>query len=48
MRERELCLAMHGGPPRFNTYCRALPLARLSASRINVEAATARAYVQRY
>jgi hypothetical protein len=48
MCERELCRAMRGGPPRFHTYCRALPLERLGAGHVDVEAATARTYVQRY
>jgi hypothetical protein len=45
--EGELCRAMHGGEQRFYAYCRALPLAQLSANRVDVEAATARAHVQR-
>jgi hypothetical protein len=39
---------MHGAPPRFHPYCCALPLARLDAGRVDVEAATARVHVQRY
>ncbi len=48
MRECELYRAMHNGPPCFHAYCRALPLVGLGASRVDVEAATAHAHVQRY
>ncbi len=48
MRERELCRDMRGCAPHFNAYCRALPLTRLGAGRVDVEAATAHAHVQGY
>jgi hypothetical protein len=47
VREGELCRAMRRGKQRFYAYCRSLPLAQLSAGRVDVEAATACAHVQR-
>jgi hypothetical protein len=38
---------MHRGEQRFYAYCRVLLLAQLSAGRVDVEVAMARAYVQR-
>jgi hypothetical protein len=37
---------MRGGEQRFYTYCVAMPLAQLSAGRINVKATTTRVHVQ--
>jgi hypothetical protein len=47
VRKDELCRAMRRSEQRFYSYCRALPLAQLSAGRVDVEAAMARAHVQR-
>jgi hypothetical protein len=48
VRERELCRAMRSGLPRFHAYCCALPLARLGTGHVDMEAAMARAHMQRY